>query len=670
MSSNYSRERGHFGLAFELAYFIHVNKEVAFFVAEDALDGLGSALGRQEKNRRPSELLQGFLKWGERSRPVSKTARLDERQMLQWLVYKQSEPWERETERGEGLYLPTEEDLIVRYVERLVFLTVRSGSFYVTLAVGSLLYQFNRRETRMFYDTLTQNDSARMKDAGYIGKQRLEVLGNVSRRFGRMVQTLKSPGGETQFLMRPPAPWVNDLVRECLRRFIPWGTDCVVSPGFAVTDIPGLYFSESDAGGEEPVEMNRIHTVLDPVCFARFTAGLSEYVRALPDEDRDKGCDYDSLGERLRVPRFSNPAGGTPRGDRSQTPELTREDYIRLERTLDARARRRKNFVPRQICVYVDDVLSHSFDPVATSRARHLIRGGAGIVEVRGRDDAGELTLATLFAGHDAVAGESLGGTVVHPGNKKVTVRLTPLPDGGGGEKSAWLEVGYRAGGLMPAVSRLARRLRLGQSPPGAWRGLGMKVGLAAALAAAAWGLLWWQARPRPAAPGVAPPEQAALPRVDEPRVDDAGPSPTPIPTPRKQPAASKGGGRVIARAAWSAKPEVALLAVPVETTRGELPVINTSRRESKVALSLPLYDDGGLSYSGYRLTLTAAGSRLWRQTLRAPRDSLTGYAHVLELSLFEGLLPGAGPYALEVEGRAGGVWRPVGRVKLGRQTR
>ena len=49
MSSNYSRGRSHFGLAFELAYFIHVNKELAFFVAEDALDKLGSTLGRQEK---------------------------------------------------------------------------------------------------------------------------------------------------------------------------------------------------------------------------------------------------------------------------------------------------------------------------------------------------------------------------------------------------------------------------------------------------------------------------------------------------------------------------------------------------------------------------------------------------------------------------------------------
>ena len=58
-------------------------------------------------------------------------------QMLQWLVYRQSEAWERLTERGEGFYLPSEEDLIVRYLEHLVFISLRRGSFYVTLAVGA-----------------------------------------------------------------------------------------------------------------------------------------------------------------------------------------------------------------------------------------------------------------------------------------------------------------------------------------------------------------------------------------------------------------------------------------------------------------------------------------------------------------------------------------------------
>ena len=71
MTTPHSKERHLFERAFNLAYWIHVNKEVAFFVAEDALDGLSTMLGRQEKNRKPFEQLRGFLKWGERTRPVS-----------------------------------------------------------------------------------------------------------------------------------------------------------------------------------------------------------------------------------------------------------------------------------------------------------------------------------------------------------------------------------------------------------------------------------------------------------------------------------------------------------------------------------------------------------------------------------------------------------------------
>ena len=41
-----NKEQDYFARAFELAYFVHVNKEIAFFVAEDALDGLDSMLGQ------------------------------------------------------------------------------------------------------------------------------------------------------------------------------------------------------------------------------------------------------------------------------------------------------------------------------------------------------------------------------------------------------------------------------------------------------------------------------------------------------------------------------------------------------------------------------------------------------------------------------------------------
>lgn len=111
------REREYFELAFGLAYFLHVDRDLASIIAEDAVAALPTTLTLQDRNRRSSGGLRGVLKWGERSRPVRRTAKLTERQTLQWLVYKQSQEWERETESGEGFYQPTEEDFVVRYIE-------------------------------------------------------------------------------------------------------------------------------------------------------------------------------------------------------------------------------------------------------------------------------------------------------------------------------------------------------------------------------------------------------------------------------------------------------------------------------------------------------------------------------------------------------------------------
>jgi hypothetical protein len=677
-----SKEQDYFVLAFTLAFYIHVNKEVAFFVAEDAVDGLASALGRQGKNRRPSDGLRGFLKWGERARPVRKTLWLSEAQMLQWLVYRQSELWERETERGEGLYLPTEEDMIVRYVEHLVFLTLRRGSFYVTLAVGSLLHQFSRREVRLFYDILTQSDPARMKDASYIGKQRLEMMEKVSQRFGHMIQTAKSPGDETQFVTRPLTPLVIDLVNESLRRFAPWETTCAVGQGFDVTDIPGLYYSETDAQDEELIEMTRIRAVLDPGCFARFVEGLSKYVPTLPDGDQDRGCSYDSPDERIAVPQFSNFPTGTPRGDRFQPPKLTREDFIRLRRTLDARARRRKDFTPRQLCVYVDDLPTFSFDPKTTRRVRLVIGTGAGVIEVRGRDAAGELTLATFFLREEEVSGGEFGGSVVQPGGQQVTVRLKPAPETGGAVGGAQLEVTYAERGLLRAIFRLAGRVGFGvdgaeksSGYPSDWLSAGrywqVTAGAAVALVIAALTVILWRLPPTPPPREQKPPEQSVgaggegqVKEEEQVRVKPPVISATPSPTP-KSARGNEEAKPLLARATWSTDREAALHAVAVEPTRGEARMIDLSRGEAKIVLSFPLYDEGGHPYSRYRLKLSTGEAQLWQQTLRAPKASLTGYAHILNLSLYTRLMPETGTYDLRVEGRAQGVWRQLGRLAL-----
>src|SRR6185295_11737430 len=118
---------------------------------------------------------------------------------------------------------------------------------------------------------------------------------------------------------------------------------------------------------------------------------------------------------------------------RFQPPRITKEDYIRLQRTLAARTRRRKSFAPQQLCFYVDNVLTRAIDARHTNRTRFLIGPEAGVIEVRGRDADGELTLATLLVEWDQIqVGGAFKDSVVHQGGQKVELQLTPIRDAQG----------------------------------------------------------------------------------------------------------------------------------------------------------------------------------------------------------------------------------------------
>ena len=647
----------YFGLAYDLAYFIHVNKETACFVAEDALDHLPVMLGKQGSYRKPSGLLSGFWKGGERSRPIRRTIKLSEPQMLQWLVYHHSESWERETERGEGLYLPTEEDMIVRYLEHLVFTTLRLGSFYVSLAICQLLHEFDRRQTRLFYDILTQSDSARMKDMGYIGKQRLELLRKISHRFDGMIEITKTPRGERQIVTQPTTGSIFTLVNECLRSFTPWETDCIIESGFDVTDIPGLYFSGAETD-EDRIEMARIHTVVDPGCFAQFADGLRQYARALPDDSLDKGCNFDSTNQ-LGVPKFSNFSGGSSRGDRFPPPPLTKADYVRLQRTLEARARRRKIFIPNQLFVYLDSMQTQSIDLSRTNRIEFSIDTDTGVIEVCGWDGEETFTLATLLVEFDRIPiGGAFRDAVVLEGGQKVEVQLTPIRNVSGEVESAQVMVSYAETRLMRLIFGPKRA-----EQPETWErqrqryAWVLKACVALALATAVAIFVWLQLRPTKEQ--VSPPQQAEQPSTPEEKPVPPVVTPPPTEQPTKEVAPR------LARASWSSDPQSALRSIPIEPTRGEVKQIDLSPRQTQEFFKIPAYNNDGVEYSHYRITFVAAGKPVWQQMLRAPSVSLTSNSHILDLLLFPSRMAGTEQYDLQVEGRTQSGWKVLGHVLI-----
>ena len=366
--------------AFELAYFIHASKGIALCVAEEAWCKLEHTIGSRDKRQHSAPT--GRLQSGMSSTTGMRTrVRLNDAQLLQLLVYAESDSWERATEYGDTPYHLADEDLVIRFIKHLVRISLKRSTFYAVLALGRLSYDYGTSEVRQIYDVLMQ-DGARFRDNPYLRKQKRVLMREVIERFGTLVRVVETPDREHRFLAQPTTQMLIDLVRECLRFFTPWNTTCVLPASFDPTDkIPPLSFSGTDSDDESRIELNRFHTALHPDCFSRIVASLG----------------FDSPDKRLAMPQFFISNGDTPRGDRSKPPLLAEADYRQLKQAREERSRRRRAFFAHGLRVYVDGVERAAFDPRHQSRMAVTLKPTANVVEVHGQDAGGELPLMTLL---------------------------------------------------------------------------------------------------------------------------------------------------------------------------------------------------------------------------------------------------------------------------------
>jgi hypothetical protein len=292
------------------------------------------------------------------------------------------------------------------------------------------------------------------------------------------------------------------------------------------------------------------------------------------------------------------------------------------------------------------------------------------VIEVRGRDNQGVLTLAILLVDFDHLpVGVPFRDSVVGPGGQEVQIQLTPTWGADRETKCAVVEVRYAHSPLLRRIAQTMRRPKLGLSNQlsrdsrAAKRSnleyaFSLSAWSAIALVVAAITLIWFVLPG--SKPGTRPPQQAEQPATE---VEKPGGALTPPKMP-EQTQSEKKTAPLIARVTWSADRQAALRAIATEPSRGEVKTIDLSRRSEEVFLSLPLYDDAGSTYSRYRVTLIG-DKRLWQQTLRAPKESLTGNAHILSLMLDARRLQKENQYDLRVEGWTRSGWHSIGHVLL-----
>lgn len=416
--------------AFELAYFLHGDREIARRVAVDAAGLLEVTATAQVKR----------LYYSAASRTK---VSLGDLHLLQRLVYVASEPYELASERENPGRL-TERDLIARFVKHLVRITVKRSSFYATLGVSRVLHAYNTPETAELYAVVVQNPD-RVRDEAYFRARKKVLMQEMTKRFGDALRVARGPRGEERFEHGERSEWRIAFARTCLDRFTLWDTACRIPRDFAPLEhrLAAFAYTDTSADNESEVEVHRLHAVLHPSCFDRLAAALG----------------LDAPAAKIDLPRFHLAVrdGGS---DDHTPPRLADDELATMAAALSSRAATRKALAAGSLAVMVDGNLRATL--VAGAPARVDVDGDAELIEVRAR--AEDVPLATLLLERDG-AGDNLRparAAVELEGGQKIAFEVVPNESGG-----ASVEVAYREPATAAAFVR--RLAGLAAAPGAAW---------------------------------------------------------------------------------------------------------------------------------------------------------------------------------------------------------
>ena len=363
--------------AFQLAYLIIGDRTTAIRIALAAMDNLKVAASVQDRR-------QAYLPSGRVDARAARTkVSLSELHILQRLVYIESELYERLLEQQKGVQ---EADLLIHFIKHLVRMTTKRNSFYVSLGLSRLLYNYTTAEATEIYNLVVQ-DPDRVRDDYYYRSRKGRLMDELKERFGNLLKTYKSNRQEERFQAHTESGKYAGLVKECLLRFTPWFTTCVlpVDADLAKNILAPLLFKGVDPDEEHAIELNRLHTLLHPACYERLVLALG----------------FDAPDRRLEVPYFFITGGDqdTPE-DRFDPPPLTEQELNALKSSLDKTARRRGNS-SNSLRVYVDGREQARLELERAQSIQLKIEEGAEVIQVRAACAGEEILLATHLLSRD-----------------------------------------------------------------------------------------------------------------------------------------------------------------------------------------------------------------------------------------------------------------------------
>ena len=430
--------------AFSLACFILGDRESAIRIVEEATARLSVTTAAQGKRLYYKPTASPWISSKKAERYRNKVL-FSEVHLLQRLIYVASEPAEKLKEESFVANDAAEEQMLIHFIKHLVRITTRRNSFYVTLAINRLLYNYTTAETMETYNAVIQ-DPARVKDDYYYRSRKGVLMQELKKRFGSLLDVARGPRGEERFQASRQQGRLTDLVRECLSFFTPWDTYCLVPAGvnLIVDGIAGL--SSRGKQDEDKIEVDRIHAVLHPDCYSRLIKLLG----------------FDPPERRLEAPHFflskdNNNGGAGSGGQRRNPSSLSDNELGEIKGHLDDQSAMRKKVAAGMLRILVDGSEQARLTPSRSGSARFELEADAELIEVRSIINGVDLLLASHLFTHDESAidrGPDVTSIVLE-GGQKVAITVTRTHDA----SKAIVDVTYRETALSRVASLYLKRL-------------------------------------------------------------------------------------------------------------------------------------------------------------------------------------------------------------------
>ena len=232
--------------AFQLAFFIHGKRDIAKQIAASAMNKLETASNAQFKRYYYTPVGRA-----ETSRATRSRVSLNDLQLLQRLVFVESENFEKQ---NEATKTTSEKNLLVYFIKHLVRISLKRNSFYVTLGISRILHNYGTNDAMEIYNIVVQNPD-RVHDDYYYRSRKGVLMKELKARFGEILEVVKVNRGEERFNHQTDAENLSETAKDCLQFFTPWNSSCAIPDKFNPFDdiIAPFHFDKQNPDAEHRI---------------------------------------------------------------------------------------------------------------------------------------------------------------------------------------------------------------------------------------------------------------------------------------------------------------------------------------------------------------------------------------------------------------------------------